>query len=190
MIPIAVGIGAFLALVVFVWAVAPTKLEFRKARNERRNARKLKQASRSPALPETADRVHKTTIERNEREAAVIRDAERALAQARQQGDEIIAQSEAKAAEMQTAAERRARTIVREAEEKAGELVEAAQLHVADAKVLAAREREKAEQTRRAVASLLLDLLAQAKGSPASPPTNVYTITPPEAPAKRPDEAR
>jgi cell division septum initiation protein DivIVA len=188
MIPIAAGVGAFLALAVFAWVVAPTRLGFRNARNQRRNARKLKQAGSAP--DQGPNHARPTTSERNEREAAVIRDAERALAQARQEAQEIVAEAKAKAAEVHSAASRTARAAIRDAEQKAGKLVEAAELHVADAKLLAAREREAAEQTRRELESLLRDLLAHAEGSPAAPPTNVFTISSHEGQVKRPDEAR
>jgi hypothetical protein len=166
-IPVAVGIGALLALAALAWTVPSTRALFHHARTRRRSARKIGHGNAVAARTPNQD--GQLPSERNEREAAVIRDAERALAQARREGDEIIAAAEAKAAKMQSAAEQKARTIIREAEEKAGELAESAELH-------AAREREAAAKTRDELTSLLRNLLAEAKGSPATGPANIDTI--------------
>lgn len=165
MIPVAVGIGALLALAALAWTVPWTRGGLHHARARRRSAREIGQGAAVAAR--TPDR--QITLESNEREAAVIRDAERALAQARREGDEIIAAAEAKAAEVQSAAGQQARMIIHEAEEKARELAESAEL-------FAAREREAAAKTRDELASLLRDLLAEAKGSSAPGPANVDTI--------------
>ncbi len=166
MIPVAVGIGALLALAVLASIVRSTRGGLHHFRTRRRSARTIVQ--RHAVASGSRNDPRQITGERDDRGAAVIRDAERALGEARRKGEEIVEAAEAKAAKMHAAAERQARTIIRHAEEKAGELVEAGELDLADAKLFAAREREAAAKTRDELRTLLLDLLNEAKSSPGT----------------------
>ena len=173
------GIGALLALAALAWILRSTRGGLHHVRTRRRSARTIGQdnavAGGSPNNP------RQITGARDERAAAVIRDAERALGEARRKGDEIVEAAEAKAAKMHAAAERRARTIIRTAEEKARELAEAGELDLADARLFAAREREAAAKTRDELRTLLLDLLDEAKSSPTIRPATAGTADPGEA---------
>jgi hypothetical protein len=182
MIPTLAGIGAALALAAVIWISAPARLGLRRARGLRREARRLTDGPQPIG--------HESGNDQNPREAAVIRDAERALAQARQEARAILAETEATAAEVHSAAERDGRAIIAEAREKAHELIELAELKVADAEQRAAHEREAADRTRHVLTQLLRDLLAEVKSPPAEGAANVYTLDPQRAEPQRSDEAQ
>ena len=167
MIPVAVGLGAFLLLAALLWIVRGTQ----HARMHKKRVRAIGQ-SHGIASGFPSDR-RQITGERDERAAAVIRDAERALAQARLEGDAIVAAAETKAAEMQSAAERTARAIIHDAEEKAGELLEAAELQATEARKQAAREREAAQRAREQLSELIRQLLDEVRRPPAALPPEV-----------------
>jgi len=192
-IPVVAGIGATIALVVLVWVAGPARLGLRRARDLRRASRKLDQ-TRRPADQRPVE------PRRDEREAAVLRDAERALERAREEARAMLADAEAKAqaivakagdtravdlaavrAEASRSAEEivqeakgRAQVIIGEAEAKRQELLSAAEQQLAAAEQHAERERAIAEETRRRMTALLRDLLAQARGE--SEAANVYPL--------------
>jgi cell division septum initiation protein DivIVA len=182
MIPTLAGIAAALALAAVIWFAAPTRLGFRRARGLRREARRLTDGQQ-PVDHEFGD-------VQNLREAAVIRDAERALVQARQEARAIVAEAEARAAQVHSAAERDGRAIIAAARDQADELVELAELKVTDAEQRAAHEREAADRTRRVLTQMLRDLLAEVTSPPAAGAANVYTLDPQRAEPQRSDEAQ
>jgi vacuolar-type H+-ATPase subunit H len=137
------------------------------------------------------------------REAAVIRDAERSLAEARREASAIVTQAEQKAHEIAAAAEnarqallagaresagrsageirkdakRTASAIVKEAEEKAGEIVAAAELLRAQVERELALERQLADEKRRELSTLLVNLLGDVQRASAGGTTNIRNLS-------------
>ena len=189
MIPAIAGIGAALAVVALVFLVAPVRGRLRLARGRRKEVRKLGHARR-PAAGSPGEQ------EPDLREAAAVRDAERALEQARREAHSIVSAAKEQAAGIVAAAEdaseariaaaretagraaeeisedakRSARGIIREAQEKAQAIVDAAELQQAEAERNVARQRELADRTRQDVMTLLRDLLAAARRVPGPDP--------------------
>jgi len=207
MIPVVGGVGAAVLAALLVWVAAPARLGLRRARNLRRDARRLDQMSRS-------DAEHPGAKDRDPREATVIRDAERALAQARDEARAIVADAEARAAtivadagqagrtqvatareaagraaeEIKQDAKRSARSIIREAQEKAQGILDAADLQLAEAERRAAHNQELAEQTQRELTALLHKLLEEARRGPGVRAVNVYPLGETQTRARRPDQ--
>ena len=140
--------------------------------------------------------------ESDARDAAAIRDADRALPTARREASAIVREAEERAAEIGASAEserqtllvvtreaagraaweikrdakRTARAIIQEAEERAREIVAEAASGRAQAERQLVRDRELAENIRRELATFLLDLLAEVQRTPGERPANVYTL--------------
>ena len=187
MTPVIVGVGVALVAVIVVWLVASVH------RGPRMFARRSAKGARAAVRP---------TSTPDERAAGVIRDAERALAQARDEARGIVADAELKATEIASEAElarsamlagareaagraageirndakRTARAIIQEAERKAGEIVASAETAQAEAQGEVAREQELAAEARRDLATLLLSLLAEVQREDAGP-ANLYPLS-------------
>jgi hypothetical protein len=186
MIPVVLGVGAALAVLVLVWLVTSAGIRYRRGRAHRREAQRLArvQTPRPERAPDT-----------RARESAVFQDAERALAEARREAESIVAAAqEARGTELDAAREaaekirgdamRTAAATVRAAEEQAAELVTAAERRLAEAA-------EGAAETQRELVSLLRDLLSQARADDGQRPANLYPLGGPhDARADAPDQAR
>jgi hypothetical protein len=173
LIPAVAGIGAALAVVALVLLVAPLRGRLRLVRDRRKAARKL-----AHGRPSASPNPGKQGADL--REAAVVRDGERALEHARREARSIVSAAEEQAAreveQMKKDAKRIARGIIREAQERAQGIVDDAELQLADAKRNVTREQELAEQTRRELTTLLHDLLAEAKSPPVPQPANLHAL--------------
>ena len=196
MFPALIGIGAALAAVTIGWLIVGlVRLAQRGHRNrvEQRRMAKMRQADREqPSSAPAGDA----------RQAAVIRDAERSLAEARREASAIVAEAHRKAHEIADAAEsarkallagaresagraaaettkdakRTASAIVKEAEEKAGEIVAAAELKRAQIERELAHERQLADEKRRELSTLLVNLLGEVQRASVGGPTNVRNL--------------
>ena len=179
MIPVLLGVAAALALLLLVSLVARTAIGYRRKRGHRREAHRLAHAQSAG---------NAGSSDTQARESAVIRDAERALAEARRRSEQIVADAEAQAAEIQSAAEqeatRRAHAIVREAQQRANELRTAAESS-------AAADHALSERIRTELTTLLRDMLEEARHSAAPHLDNVVPIEGQQEPrARRSDRAQ
>jgi hypothetical protein len=179
MIPVVLGVAAALAVLLLVSLVARAAIGYRRKRSQRRESHRL---ARAQSAGNTG------SSDAQARESAVIRDAERALAEARRRSDEIVAAAETQAAEIQSAAEqeatRRAHAIVREAQQRANELR-------GDAESSAAADHALAERIRSELTTLLRDMLEEARHSSVPQPDNVVPLEGQQEPrARRSDRAQ
>jgi F0F1-type ATP synthase membrane subunit b/b' len=127
--PALVGLGIAVAAVALVWGIALLLVRFRREHRRRVAARRRVELRRLNSQSED---------EPDPRATAVIRDAERALAEARREAEAIVA-----------AAETRADQIAAEAEDAR--------------EALLARALGEAVETRRELSTLLHDLLAEVR---------------------------
>jgi hypothetical protein len=178
MIPVVLEVAAAPAVLLLVSLVTRAAIRYGRRRGDRRKVHRLAQAQpAAPRAPET-----------QARESAVIRDAERALAEARRRGADIVAAAEEQAAEIQAAVEReatrKAEGIVLEAQQRANELRTAAESSAAAGHALA-------ESIRTELTTLLRDMLEEARGSSALQLDNVVPLEGQQEPrARRSDRAQ
>ena len=123
------GLGLAVAAVALVWGIALLVVRFRRDHRRRVAARRRVELRRVNSQPE---------VEPDPRATAVIRDAERALAEARREADAIVAAAEARADQIAADAEDARQALL------AGALGEAV-------------------ETRRELSTLLHDLLAEVR---------------------------
>jgi len=129
MMPALVGLGAALVVIAHVWSTAILVVRLRRSKRRRVAAERRAEQRRLTSEPGE---------ERDPRATAVIRDAERALADARREADAIVAAAETRAAEIEADAERARRAVL-------------------------ARASSEADETRRDLTTLLHDLLADVR---------------------------
>jgi cell division septum initiation protein DivIVA len=157
LIPVVMGVAAALAVVVIVGL-------FASGRGSRRTS------GRKSVQPPGAGGAHVAPAGPDPRAAAVIRDAERALAEARRRADAIVQEAEAKSAEIAADAEaareavlaearRSAHAVVKQAENEARELVASAELRCARAEEAMLRDYELAAERRQELSRLVRGLL-------------------------------
>jgi flagellar biosynthesis/type III secretory pathway protein FliH len=190
--PALIGIGALLAALVIGWLIVAVVRRIRRGHRYRVKQRRLAKLRRAHAEDPT----------RGPSEAAVIRDAERSLAEARREASAIVTEAERKANEIAAAAEsarealladarqsagraageiktdakRTASAIVREAEDRAETIVAAAELARAELEREMTRERQLADEKRRELSTLLVNLLGEVQRASTAGSTNVRTL--------------
>jgi vacuolar-type H+-ATPase subunit H len=196
-IPVLIGIGAALAALAIVGLIAGVVRGVRRGHRQRVEERSWAEMRRGDADQRNREPAAEA------REAALIRDAERSLAEARSEASAIVTEAERKANEIAAAAEsareallaaaresagraagqirkdakRTASAIVKEAEEKAGEIVAAAELVRAQVERELTRERQLADEKRRELSTLLPALLAEVQRVSGDGATNVHTLS-------------
>jgi cell division septum initiation protein DivIVA len=179
-IPVAVGIGAALVILLVGWLIVSGVRGFWRAHSQRAEKRRLARMRRS-------ERKHPSEVE----QAVLVRKAQQNLVEARREASTIVKEAEQKAseivataastrqallggaqesagraaAEIKKDAKRTASAIVKEAEQKASEIVAAAE-----------RERKLAEEKRSELSALLLGLLAEIQGATGARATNVHAL--------------
>jgi hypothetical protein len=195
--PALIGIGAALAAVTIGWLIVGMIRRARRAHRHRVELRRMAKMQR-------ADKEQRNSAPAGDaRQAAVIRDAERSLAEARREASAIVTEAERKADEIAAAAEtarkalldgaresagraaaqtrndamRTASAIVREAEEKAGEIVAKAELERAQVERELAHQQQLADKKRRELSALLVNLLGDVQRASVGGTTNVRNLS-------------
>lgn len=179
MVSVLIGIGAALAAVAIGWLTLGLIRRVRRAHRHRVELRRMAEIRRADGKQGASSPATDT------REAAVIRDAERSLAEARGKADAIVSEAEREASEIAAAAEsarnellagaresagraaaetkkdamRTASAIVKEAEEKAAEIVAAAEGKRAQVEHELTQLRQLAAEKRKELSTLLVNLL-------------------------------
>ncbi len=182
MFPALIGSGAALAALAAGWLIVGIARRTRRSRQHRVDQRRLAQMQH-------AERQRSGPPAEVTKEAAVIRDAERSLAEARRQASAIVSEAERKAHEIAAGAEnerdtllgdagraaaevkkdarRTATATVQEGERRAAEIVAAGERSLAELERQLADERARANEKRRELSTQITGLLEELRRTTA-----------------------